>query len=334
MVIHAGNGLVNLRKKIDELAERQRYFNESVPPHYLKFYDVMMEDSKNKKWISEAMYRKSAEKVFGEHADIEIPRCLKFLENAGKIMRMRHLKKGLKDAVVLDPNWLYDSSTRIMMSGDDPDKERFGIKIEDYIEITKKSVISFTAMKQLWGNDELIAFLTKFLETNLIISRWPHSDSKQSTKHYVIPSLVRVPPPSKEFLEEGGSNLVAVFDFKAKLTLGVYERLVCQVLQTTIHTNPNSKEPDLYYDYSRHHWEGEFELTLTRKPNIITCTIEEYHAPPIKCIKRILKMLQKVESILGDGIEYETKLQVSTSGERKFQSMETVSKDNALWYQM
>jgi len=105
-----------------------------------------------------------------------------------------------------------------------------------------------------------------------------------------------------------GSDLKAFFTFGNYLTLGVFERLVCQVVQSTIRGFPDSRPPKLYAGFSQHWFGDDFEFCLRRENNFILCTVISSKKAPIKCISRLLKMFQKLGDLLGQGFSVSTSL--------------------------
>lgn len=185
---------------------------------------------------------------------------------------------------------------------------RKGLKMDDVFHYVKEihdtAVVSSEFLKLIW-EAENVPFLTKFLEQNLIMSLKTGKGGKD--KKYIIPGSIRshIGNSRNEELFKGH---FAEFDFKDQLTLGVYERLVCQILQAIVKSAPDSQESELYFGFSRHYWGKEFQFILHRSPGTIRVKVEKSTNAPISCIKRLKKMLAKVQELIGEGLKYELKV--------------------------
>uniref|UniRef100_A0A7S3PFJ1 COR domain-containing protein n=1 Tax=Aplanochytrium stocchinoi TaxID=215587 RepID=A0A7S3PFJ1_9STRA len=320
-----------VRKKLDESAPKQEYFAKSVPAKWMKFLDLMITDGHN--WIEASKVKACAAETLKGSDDIEkeTVQALDLLHELGYIIHITNLKS-YKGCVITNPHWLVDATTKIMYNEDvkkfDDDQAAKAGLSEDVKNGLKKGLISRNLLEFLWGEQD-VGFFLKFLEQNLLMCRWGFDKDKKKP-NYIVPSLVprmnsRVDGPDS--IDK--SELKAYFTFGNYLTLGVFERLVCQVIQSTLSGFPESKAPKIYAGYSHHYLGDDFEFALRRENNFIVCSVLSSKKAPIKCVTRLLKMFQKLGDLLGKGFSVNTSLIVD---KEYVEYSQVKAKKMAPWY--
>jgi len=313
--LKTGEGVKQVRQALDEAAPDQMFFKTQIPGRFLKFLDTMK--SHGKPWIdAETVKQCAAKDLNGEE---ETEQALKYFHAIGYIMHITNIKS-FKGCVVLDSTWLYENTTKILsVTGSDyinMGKIKAAGLNNDLSDVISNGLASRELLALLWDKDNF-TFLLKYMEQNLIISRWGFDDEERVK--YVIPSILQLKPSSLKPVCK--DNLQCMFNFHHALTLGVYERIACQVVQSTLSSAKDSKAPELYYGFSKHYLGDDFTFYLERTPDVINCYIEDYKKPPIKCITRLLKMFGKVRECLGEGMKFETRLLIEPKVYESYESV-------------
>mmetsp|Transcript_8921 Transcript_8921/g.10220 ORF Transcript_8921/g.10220 Transcript_8921/m.10220 type:complete len:920 (+) Transcript_8921:136-2895(+) len=325
--LKTGEGVAQVRSALDEAAPEQLFFKTPIPARFVKFLDSMR--AMKRPWIEKEVVKKCSEGIL--ESDEELQQALNLFNSVGYIMHITNIKS-YRDCVVLDPSWLFENTTKVLsiassMNPYNATVEAAGLK-EDLVLYSKTGKLSRDILLLLWG-EENFNFLLKYMEQNLIMSRWGFQgpDEDGSKTRYIVTSAVPMYTGSRRIKVE--ENLECVFNFNHALTLGVYERIACQVVQSTLSANPDSPAPELFFGYSKHYFGNDFVFHLERTPDTIKCYIDEYHKAPIKCVSKLLKMFGKVRDLLGEGMEFNTTLKI---GQEKYEAYEVVKEQKlGLW---
>lgn len=280
-------GIDPLRTKIESVVRKQDYVNVLVSVKWIQSLDLLI--SQQESWLSLATVRETV-KDFLPPSWPEFEEMLKLFHELGIILHFT-ATAALSEVVILDPQWLIDSFSKVIFDADIhtvqgiQELEKMNL-VNEAIILSREGIVTRDLLEFLWEK-ESVEFLLDLMRRLLLIGNWNFKDSDEQ---YLIPSMVASPLPKRISLEEGeGVRSEFVFEY---LPNGVFERVVCMFVDYSS-TKEASVKPRLYKGYCIVFF-GKVELRLElAEQKIILYVLDSAHAA--RCLRIVEAMLNKLK---------------------------------------
>eukprot|EP00924_Labyrinthula_sp_SR-Ha-C_P005960 snap_masked-scaffold_14-processed-gene-10.39-mRNA-1 protein AED:0.16 eAED:0.54 QI:0/-1/0/1/-1/1/1/0/971 len=244
-------GVDLLRKAVEDVVLGEEYINEEVKISYLRALDLLTGLGKNYIEISAAKNLLEKNGLVGD----EFEKAMVFLNERGLITYFHQLDT-LTNYVVIQPQWLINGITDIIYDKEHHQKPKFDSKFNSaFRAYTRTGVISDALMSNIWSKKKYSSPVQKFFKKVMILTSLMcnyHFDSIDSYLIPTFPDIAGVKKKENPSPEYSGPHFVIDFsgdhedrgDFVRYLPFGVFERLLCLVVEHSAHFS-ESMVPEL-----------------------------------------------------------------------------------------
>eukprot|EP00039_Didymoeca_costata_P009242 m.122015 g.122015 ORF g.122015 m.122015 type:complete len:1696 (+) comp14414_c0_seq8:1305-6392(+) len=217
-------GVQNLRAQIENAAKKLDFVQAKVPITWIRVYEELKkaaeEDDVKKAFMSLSDVI-SVAKDFGmpanNHAEMnpqealeqDVQKMLLYLHELGAICY--HSEPGLKDFVILDPQWMVECATCVIRELSDTEIHRLEFDeearamFEEWDDLQKKGILDTKLLDILWKGyvedrlDVKEKLLLLFEKYDLIVPLRPESDGP--IRKYMVPSLLPIKVGHEEYMQ-------------------------------------------------------------------------------------------------------------------------------------
>ena len=322
--------IAQLKEEIITKVMNEKYVKNKVPITWIKTFDRFRnkERDKNPYLKIEEAVRIATEAGVRED---RITKMLKFFHQLG-VFCYFDSNPGLKDILILDPQWIVDNLTKIICDFDIHKHERLQDwkvrnKFEDDIKLLRsKGVLSTKFLKYLWADigEREQTFLLKLMEKMSLLSPW---DTNGDPK-YLVPSMLRSKrsKEEKDEIDLKNNKRELVFDFnfqKFFLPRGLFPCLVAKVVSQS---TPDF-EPVLYKKKALLSFEERvFTLENVSDQDIIQVGVEQ-KMDAFSVRKFLVKILEKLrEEIMSDRLIWSIYFHLEISSKKLTVSLDEIEK--------
>ena len=221
-------GVIKLREKVLSFAKKLPQVNEAIPLKWLKYENALHLLSKEGyNWVPIEKARQIAAEECGICDDNQFRTLLNFLHDQRVLIHFTESPE-LENVVILSPQWLIDVFKKVITfkgwEDVEDDFKELWRNLEDHGILAEK-LLDHT-WKHLFVNQEnchksLIAIMERFS----LLCEWP---SEESTKQYLVPSMLRSPPTSDvlELLASAPIPSLFVRFESRRVPPGLFSRLI------------------------------------------------------------------------------------------------------------
>lgn len=216
----------------------------------------------------------------------------------------------LASTVTLNPSWLVEAIGKVIRDRDIhvfAAEEVNAKKLrEDVDRLFSFGLISEDLLQMLWGR-EAAPFLLDLMRSLLLLSTW---NFEQKNVLYLIPSMVvDAPAKTKQKLRPAGMRAVFTFDF---LPIGVYERLVCLLVEHSGRLERGSVKPPVLRKNACMVDVGEDAAVFVNCERNEKLTVRTTKAAAAgRWLRIVLAMLKKLNAdTMNNGLVWEVELEV------------------------
>ena len=245
--------IVRLRQKVLAVAKILPHIDEVIPVKWLKFEKVL-------KVAKEKAYKcitLENARVLGRNAcnivdDGEFNTLMDYLHDLRSIIHFKDTEE-LNKMVVLNPRWLIDVFKKVITIK--PHDARENNYLNLWCKLERDGILDEKLLEHVWGRlfnkketcDSLIEIMNKFC----LLCPW--SSDPLNGKSYLVPSMLKLPPPAKM------SQLIASAKFPSlfikfengQVPLGFFPRLVIQFFQWGKEKLWKPGNPHLFRNFAR-----------------------------------------------------------------------------------
>jgi len=236
------NGIFEIRAMVETVTRKQSFTKRLVKLKWLRCLDSAI--ASNKAWLSLSDMRSIGRRL-GIKSTTEIDEMLSLFHELGMVLHFTGTDS-LRQIIVVKPQWLINKVGCVIKDSDVHDYpmslEKSGLK-EDLNTFLHSGIASVDLLHHLWDNEQC-EFLMDLLRQMLIMSDWKFNNETKM----LIPSVIKNEHVFDTRIE-ADSN-VCVFDFSSSfLPLGVFERLVCLIVQHS--SSSSGTEPLIARNFSQ-----------------------------------------------------------------------------------
>ena len=238
-------GVVKLREKVLSFAKKLPQVNEAIPLKWLKYEKVLYLLSKSYNWVPIEKARQIATEECGIDDDEEFRTLLNFLHDQRVLIHFTESPE-LENMVILSPQWLIDVFKKVITfkgwEDVEEDVEELWRNLEDHGILAEK-LLDHT-WRHLFVDQENRKSLIAIMERFSLLCEWP---SDESTKQYLVPSMLRSPPTSDvlELLASAPIPSLFVRFESRRVPPGLFSRLIL-----------------LFHKWTQKRWESPIEPLL------------------------------------------------------------------------
>ena len=269
-------GIVDLRRALVKQLRQVAYAKRGIPLKWITALDAMRAEPGHHVEMQSAMSIMAKNDV---SSVVEVVEALTLFHELGLLFHFTNTKQ-MSDTVILNMVWLIDEITHVIRDRVKhpidfaEGSARRGAELEPMqkriLEQEMKILFDYALSTQhllefLWAKDVL--FLTDLMQAHLFMTRWPW---KEAT--YVIPAMAKSLGRARLDKDQNATIFdlfpgqpLAVFKFPY-LPTGVFERLVCACIQTTLELQDGASfpatEPVIYRDAARIHFYDDCAVFL------------------------------------------------------------------------
>ena len=220
-------GVIKLREKVLFFAKQLPQVNEAIPLKWLKYEKVLHLLSKEGyNWVPIEKARQIATEECGIDDDEQFRTLLNFLHDQRVLIHFTESPE-LENMVILSPQWLIDVFKKVITfkgwEDMEEDFEELWRNLEDHGILAEK-LLDHT-WRHLFVNQENCKSLIAIMERFSLLCEWP---SDESTKQYLVPSMLRSPPTSDvlELLASAPIPSLFVRFESRRVPPGLFSRLI------------------------------------------------------------------------------------------------------------
>ena len=221
-------GVIKLREKVLSFAKKLPQVNEAIPLKWLKYENVLHLLSKEGyNWVPIEKARQIAAEECGICDDNQFRTLLNFLHDQRVLIHFTE-SPALENVVILSPQWLIDVFKKVITfkgwEDVEDDFKELWRNLEDHGILAEK-LLDHT-WKHLFVNQEnCLKSLIAIMERFSLLCGWP---SEESTKQYLVPSMLRSPPTSDvlELLASAPIPSLFVRFESRRVPPGLFSRLI------------------------------------------------------------------------------------------------------------
>ena len=221
-------GVIKLREKVLSFAKKLPQVNEAIPLKWLKYENVLHLLSKEGyNWVPIEKARQIAAEECGICDDNQFRTLLNFLHDQRVLIHFTESPE-LENVVILSPQWLIDVFKKVITfkgwEDVEDDFKELWRNLEDHGILAEK-LLDHT-WKHLFVNQEnCLKSLIAIMERFSLLCEWP---SEESTKQYLVPSMLRSPPTSDvlELLASASIPSLFVRFESRRVPPGLFSRLI------------------------------------------------------------------------------------------------------------
>ena len=219
-------GVIKLRGKVLSFAKKLPQMNEAIPLKWLKYEKVLhLLSEEGYMWIR-LTKRDIAREECGIDDDEQFRTLLNFLHDQRVLIHFNESPE-LEKMVILSPQWLIDVFKEVITfkSWEDveEDFEELWRNLEDFGILDEKLLND--SWRHLFVNQENCKSLIAVMERFSLLCEWP---SDESTKQYLVPSMLRSPPTSDVLELLASAQIPSLFvRFESRrVPPGLFSRLI------------------------------------------------------------------------------------------------------------
>ena len=220
-------GVIKLREKVLSFAKKLPQMNEAIPLKWLKYEKVLrLLSEEGYMWIRTNKARQIAREECGIDDDEQFRTLLNFLHDQRVLIHFSESPE-LEKMVILSPQWLIDVFKEVITikSWEDveEDFEELWRNLEDFGILDEKLLNH--SWRHLFVNQENCKTLIAVMERFSLLCEWP---SDESTKQYLVPSMLRSPPTSDVLELLASAQIPSLFvRFESRrVPPGLFSRLI------------------------------------------------------------------------------------------------------------
>ena len=220
-------GVIKLRGKVLSFAKKLPQMNEAIPLKWLKYEKVLhLLSEEGYMWIRTNKARQIAREECGIDDDEQFRTLLNFLHDQRVLIHFNESPE-LEKMVILSPQWLIDVFKEVITfkSWEDveEDFEELWRNLEDFGILDEKLLNH--SWRHLFVNQENCKSLIAVMERFSLLCEWP---SDESTKQYLVPSMLRSPPTSDVLELLASAQIPSLFvRFESRrVPPGLFSRLI------------------------------------------------------------------------------------------------------------
>ena len=220
-------GVIKLRGKVLSFAKKLPQMNEAIPLKWLKYEKVLhLLSEEGYMWIRTNKARQIAREECGIDDDEQFRTLLNFLHDQRVLIHFSESPE-LEKMVILSPQWLIDVFKEVITfkSWEDveEDFEELWRNLEDFGILDEKLLNH--SWRHLFVNQENCKSLIAVMERFSLLCEWP---SDESTKQYLVPSMLRSPPTSDVLELLASAQIPSLFvRFESRrVPPGLFSRLI------------------------------------------------------------------------------------------------------------
>ena len=220
-------GVIKLRGKVLSFAKKLPQMNEAIPLKWLKYEKVLhLLSEEGYMWIRTNKARQIAREECGIDDDEQFRTLLNFLNDQRVLIHFNESPE-LEKMVILSPQWLIDVFKEVITikSWEDveEDFEELWRNLEDFGILDEKLLNH--SWRHLFVNQENCKSLIAVMERFSLLCEWP---SDESTKQYLVPSMLRSPPTSDVLELLASAQIPSLFvRFESRrVPPGLFSRLI------------------------------------------------------------------------------------------------------------
>ena len=220
-------GVIKLRGKVLSFAKKLPQMNEAIPLKWLKYEKVLhLLSEEGYMWIRINKARQIAREECGIDDDEQFRTLLNFLNDQRVLIHFNESPE-LEKMVILSPQWLIDVFKEVITikSWEDveEDFEELWRNLEDFGILDEKLLNH--SWRHLFVNQENCKSLIAVMERFSLLCEWP---SDESTKQYLVPSMLRSPPTSDVLELLASAQIPSLFvRFESRrVPPGLFSRLI------------------------------------------------------------------------------------------------------------
>ena len=239
-------GVIKLREKVLAFAKKLPQMNEAIPLKWLKYEKVLhLLSEEGYMWIRINKAIQIAREECGIYDDEQFRTLLNFLHDQRVLIHFNESPE-LEKMVILSPQWLIDVFKEVITikSWEDveEDFEELWRNLEDFGILDEKLLNH--SWRHLFVNQENCKSLIAVMERFSLLCEWP---SDESTKQYLVPSMLRSPPTSDVLELLASAQIPSLFvRFESRrVPPGLFSRLIL-----------------LFHKWSQESWESPIKPML------------------------------------------------------------------------
>ena len=220
-------GVIKLRGKVLSFAKKLPQMNEAIPLKWLKYEKVLhLLSEEGYMWIRTNKARQIAREECGIDDDEQFRTLLNFLHDQRVLIHFNESPE-LEKMVILSPQWLIDVFKEVITfkSWEDveEDFEELWRNLEDFGILDEKLLNH--SWRHLFVNQENCKSLIAVMERFSLLCEWP---SDESTKQYLVPSMLSSPPTSDVLELLASAQIPSLFvRFESRrVPPGLFSRLI------------------------------------------------------------------------------------------------------------
>ena len=220
-------GVIKLREKVLSFAKKLPQMNEAIPLKWLKYEKVLrLLSEEGYMWIRTNKARQIAREECGIDDDEQFRTLLNFLHDQRVLIHFSESPE-LEKMVILSPQWLIDVFKEVITikSWEDveEDFEELWRNLEDFGILDEKLLNH--SWRHLFVHQENCKTLIAVMERFSLLCEWP---SDESTKQYLVPSMLRSPPTSDVLELLASAQIPSLFvRFESRrVPPGLFSRLI------------------------------------------------------------------------------------------------------------
>ena len=220
-------GVIKLRGKVLSFAKKLPQMNEAIPLKWLKYEKVLhLLSEEGYMWIRTNKARQIAREECGIDDDEQFRTLLNFLNDQRVLIHFNESPE-LEKMVILSPQWLIDVFKEVITikSWEDveEDFEELWRNLEDFGILDEKLLNH--SWRHLFVNQENCKSLIAVMERFSLLCEWP---SDESTKQYLVPSMLRSPPTTDVLELLASAQIPSLFvRFESRrVPPGLFSRLI------------------------------------------------------------------------------------------------------------
>uniref|UniRef100_A0A6S8E7N8 non-specific serine/threonine protein kinase n=1 Tax=Aplanochytrium stocchinoi TaxID=215587 RepID=A0A6S8E7N8_9STRA len=309
-------GINEVRKKLDEVAFKQRFVNEKIPVRWIKCLDMMFEDES-----ASFIYMKDV-RTLGKTVEItsmeEIDMMLQLFHDLGMIIHFTSTPT-LNDIVTLSPQWLIDGLSKIIR---DRELHKYNAKkirdvgLEDEVQkMFEEAIVSLDLMEYFWEHNT-VEFLIDLMKRTLLISDWAFDGQHDGNSFFLVPSLLHEQKNTNQNQKPTNVHRCS-FDFSSSwLPNGVFQRLVCLCVAHSANQK-GSQRPKLDQSNCKV-WFGSDEVGLQQDGDQILVSVADAKTAS-RYYGMLKSMLFKINSdTMKSGLEWNLFFEANVNGTRSW----------------
>ncbi|XP_069126661.1 uncharacterized protein [Argopecten irradians] len=262
-----------LREHVEEIAGKEPYMGEQMPIHWLRFEQELanlVNDDFNHASFDQV---KEIANNLGISSDKEVKIMLEFYHDLGVLVYFGGsgtMDNLLRNTVILNPQWLVEKFTRILVAKQTEDK--WDMMKEKWRLFQEKGILEDALIDHLWVDviDQKPVLLGLMEKFDLVCQRSPDLSLSQSNGghkylSYYVPSHLATCGDNKRLYAAYDSDVVFYINFCGFLPDDLFHRILTRTVRWTL--GKSGKEPySMFRHVARFYLDQEHDFVLQMAP--------------------------------------------------------------------